>query len=250
MQPTHFTSQFISLNFLFILLWFVSCTEKETIHNTSNCNHTDIIDSIYREDTQRLLFMEIYADSMHEDRNQPFFDEGKVNLILNAFQAVYYLDIPERDSIVEKYNIHVFPWLGMQSISLQVDTAALEVMKLIQEKPTGNAKLDIIIHEYNFTDVQPSLYYPEFNWITITAEQPLNLLPIMEELASLPVFYQVGLGGGAVGDGNTIELSQDGLVLKLDFSIGWGDCPSGCLYRKHWIFVVDDQCNATFLHTY
>jgi hypothetical protein len=249
MRPIIFTSNVLPINFLILVFLLFSCSKNEKTDPYS-CNYTDVVDSLYREDAQRILFAEIYADSMHEDRNNPYFDEKKVDQILDAFQAVYDLDIPERDTVIELYDIHVFPWLGMRSISIQTDTAAPEVKKLIHSEPTGNDKLDSIVNQYKFTEVSVSLYYPEFNWITIIAEKPLNLFPIMEELENLPFFYQVGFGGGAIGDGNTIELNRDGQVFKLDFSIGWGDCPSGCLYRKHWVFVVDGFCNATFFQSY
>ncbi len=246
----YFNSNSFKYLLIGIFLIPISSCKKSDDLQPSNCYYSDEVDALYREDAQRLLFYEIYSDSLHEDRDKPFFDEYKIDLILNAFQAVYDLDIPARDSVVEKYNIHVFPWLGMRSISLQTDTASEAVKKLIQGETTGNDQLDDLISKYHFSEVTTSLYYPDFNWITITAEQPLNLIPFIQELESFPFFYKAGFGGGAVGDGNTIELTREGNILKLDYSIGWGDCPAGCIYRKHWVFAVDDECHASFLQTY
>ena len=38
-----------------------------------------------------------------------------------------------------------------------------------------------------------------------------------------------------IGGGNTIRL--DGSVYT--FTLGWGDCPSGCIHRRSWEFQVD-----------
>lgn len=52
--------------------------------------------------------------------------------------------------------------------------------------------------------------------------------------------------GGLVGDGNSLEVLSDprytgfdGVVIK--FTVGFGDCPAGCIYSHHWIFKYKTQ---------
>ncbi len=51
------------------------------------------------------------------------------------------------------------------------------------------------------------------------------------------------------GDGNNIEWGSEGKNhMALKFSKGAGDCPSGCIYRKYWIFYVQDG-NISYVGT-
>ena len=234
---------------LFLILTTFACNKNDSPHS-GECNCTSPVDTLYLSDAYQLIFKEIYTDPEHEDRDNPYFDEQKVAEILNAIQAVYNLDIPERDEVFDEHQIHAFPFMGLHSISLKTDTTAPEVQKLIAGEPTGNQELDNIIAKYKFNEVRTSLYYPEFNWITIISEESLNLFPVINELKAFPFFVYVEFGGGAIGDGNNITLERFENYMKLDFSIGWGDCPSGCIYRKHWIFSVDQKCNAAFLNSF
>lgn len=237
--------------FFFVLLasFLVSC-DKENNSETKSCYCSDHVDSLYRSDAQMLLFKEIYENPEHEDRDNPYFDELKVQEFLKAIQAVYDLDFPEREEVFEENVIHVFPLYGLHSISIRTDTSSQEVKNLISGEPTGNTELDNIISKYKFNEVKTSYFYPDFNWITIIADEPLNLFPVIDELAVFPFFSNVEFGGGSVGDGNniTVERFEDNIIL--DFSIGWGDCPAGCIHRKHWQFSVDKNCNAVFLNSW
>lgn len=48
-------------------------------------------------------------------------------------------------------------------------------------------------------------------------------------------------GGTGVGDGPTLRVVPvEGLSgfggARVELSVGWGDCPSGCIYRHYWVF--------------
>jgi hypothetical protein len=218
--------------------------ERETFE-PYGCNVSPKIDSLYRLDAYRLLLHEIYYDSLHPDRVSPRFNETKVLKILGAFQAVYDLNVPERDTIIEQYDIHVYPVLGLYSISLKVDPSAGEIQNLVNGQVTGNAQLDTFLSTYAFDQVSTSMFYPDFNWITITSDSAWNLIPLWEHLKTFDFIYDAGMGDGAMGDGNTIVLERKAQSLLLDFSIGWGDCPSGCINRKHWRFEISNACQAS-----
>lgn len=233
----------VAISFVFILT--VSACERE-IYEPSECYVSPETDSLYRLDAYRLLFQEIFNDSMHADRHSPRFNETEVLKILHAFQAVSDLDVAQRDTVFDVYNIHVFPFYGLHSISLKVDTSSQEIQKLVDGQATGNDQLDNLFTQYSFDQVSTSMFYPDFNWITITSDSAWNLLPLWETLKMFEFIYDAGMGDYAVGDGNTIVLERKPNSLLLDFSIGWGDCPSGCIYRKHWRFDVSDVCVARF----
>lgn len=243
------TPDLMKLKFLFsfLLLCLIFSCDKDPSGN-GNCFVSDELTNMYQDDVYRLLFREIYYDSLHPDRHSPEFNEQKVEGLLQAFQAVYNLSSIYRDTVVEHYQIHTFPDLGLYSISLKVDPQAEEIINLIEGNPTNDPVLDEIINTYAFTEIKTSLFYPDFNWITIISEKPWNLIPIWEELETLDYIEIAAMGGGAAGDGNNILLQRTGSGIIYDFSIGWGDCPSGCISRRHWIFEVNNNCSAKFLN--
>lgn len=49
-----------------------------------------------------------------------------------------------------------------------------------------------------------------------------------------------------MGDGNDIIGQIIGNEVRLVYSHGTGDCPSGCTYRKNWEFYVYDDCTVSF----
>jgi hypothetical protein len=50
-----------------------------------------------------------------------------------------------------------------------------------------------------------------------------------------------------VGDGPDIRASVHGEGWRLDYSVGFGDCPAGCIYRHTWSFAVSGDGVVTFL---
>lgn len=55
---------------------------------------------------------------------------------------------------------------------------------------------------------------------------------------------------GAAGDGDNIEAGAEGKnAFAIKFSQGRGDCPSGCIYRKYWVFYVMPDNTIQFMGT-
>lgn len=52
---------------------------------------------------------------------------------------------------------------------------------------------------------------------------------------------------GVIGDGNNIQTAlSTNERNKMLFSIGWGDCPSGCIHRAYWSFEI--QSNGAVIY--
>lgn len=41
-----------------------------------------------------------------------------------------------------------------------------------------------------------------------------------------------------IGDGDGILIRRKAGFVEINFSIGWGDCPSGCIRREGWVFKI------------
>lgn len=115
--------------------------------------------------------------------------------------------------------------------------------------PTGGSALDQLLNKYNFDTANASTIYPTFPMITIYTSDSYNLIPVLKEFSDLASISDADFDTGCIGDGNTITLERMDESATITFSIGSGDCPSGCLYRTHWEFSVSNGV-ATFIRTY
>ncbi len=224
---------------LFILIFVLfSCNnalpEIELIEIYTN------IREAYFDDAVELYIREILANPKHNNYSNPDLDEKELNKILSFFQAVFNLHIPETDTIFNYYNIHALKCNGTKSIVMHVNSESPEIIKLANgEILTGNLQLDYLLETYKFDSVRTSYSYPQFEWLSVYTKNTYNLIPIIMEFEKIPSIVLAENNGGCF-DGNNIKLERRAEKAIIDFSIGRGDCPAGCIYRKHWVFEVQN----------
>jgi hypothetical protein len=103
---------------------------------------------------------------------------------------------------------------------------------------------------YQFDSVQTFVSYPSFNWLTIYSKNEYNLIPIVNKFSLISSIIDKDWEKGyCVGDGNTITMTRSKNSAQVIFSIGDGDCPSGCMYHKYWEFQVSNN-KAKFIKSY
>ena len=225
---------------IFILLIFVllGC-KKGSISNVDNVKINSFILTNYLDDATHLYVREINHNSNYPNYNIAALDSVEINKILSAFQAIYNLKSRERDTVFNIYHIHALRCFSLNSIGLNVNPFALEIINLVRgTRPTGDPNLDELLNTYKFDSIKKSYDYPVFPWISIYTKKSLNLIPIINSLKQLPYVPKAENNGGCF-DGNDIILTRDGIKTMIDFSIGVGDCQAGCMYRRHWIFSVE-----------
>ncbi len=221
---------------LLLFLFLLSCDDKLPV---AELLEIDVyIQEAYFDDAVELYIREILANPKHFNYNNPELDEMELNKILSVFQAVRNLQIPETDTVFNFYNIHALKCNGTKSIVMHVNTEAPEIIRLANgEIPTGNEQLDYLLETYKFDSVHTSYSYPKFAWLSVNTDNTYNLLPIIKEFEKIPSIVLAENNGGCF-DGNNIKLERGNNKTTIDFSIGRGDCPAGCIYRKHWVFEV------------
>lgn len=233
---------------LLAVFLFLSCQE---VNNTDENNNIDIVDiETYRTDALQLYYEEIINNPDHPNYNEPEFDQDEVNAVFDLIKAVYELDVPERDTVFSVYGIHTRYCNMTNALGLNVQTDAPEIQSLAAGViPTGNSDLDSILATYAFDSVYALYSYPEFPWISLYTSESYNMIPVAEELATVNSILQTDLYLGCVGDGNTIAMERNEDFATLTFSIGWGDCPAGCIHHRYWEFrVIDGQ--AEFVQSF
>jgi len=204
----------------------------------------------YYADAKQLYYGEIIKNENHPNYNNPELDEEGIKEILEIIQAVYDSQSLERDTVFYKYKIHEYYRYNFHSVELEVNPELPAIQNLSQGIiPTGDETLDKILSAYAFDSVE-TFVYPKFPWITISTKKEYNLIPIVKEFNELESIISAEFAiERMAGDGNRIELIREGDSATITFSIGRGDCPSGCIYRKHWEFQVSDGV-AKFIKTY
>ena len=224
---------------LFVFL-FAGC-EKEIPLNLDNVTIGSFIKDNYINDARQLYLRDILADSNHPNYNEAVLDTNEINEILGIFQLVYNLKSPIRDTVFDIYKIHALPCYSLQSIGLKVDVSAPEIINMVNGQiPTGNNDLDNVLTKYEFDSVRTAYSYPDFPWLSIYTKNSYNLKPLIKAIEEVPSVILAENNGGCF-DGNDINLERDSDKATISFSIGRGDCPAGCIYRRYWIFRIENN---------
>lgn len=230
-----------------VFLFIISCEDDQL--NLNQINIDPFLKENYLADCRELYVREILANPKHSNYSIPELDSNELNKIMAVFQLIYDLNLPERDTVFQYYSIHALKCNSLNSIVMKVNPYAPEIVNLIKGNiPTGNMNLDHILINYGFDSIETSYGYPKFPWLSVNTDHFYNLKPIIEAFEKLSSVTVAENNGGCF-DGNNITLERDNNQTTVSFSIGRGDCPAGCIYRRTWIFQAINN-EATFLKSY
>jgi hypothetical protein len=240
------------LTALLAVLFCISCKKSNSFNSdVAGCPIDTAINNAYLNDAKEIVYRNILAGANVQGSNQVQFNEQELNKVLSAIQSVYALNSPQTDTVFNVYKIHTFKLYVLNSIILQVNVNAPEIKNLVIGQQTGNSSFDALMAKYGFT-------YNTYTLYPATQQQPffaLNSNTWYNMQALVPLFKQYSFilgaqSNGTAGDGNNITYQINGTNRILDFSIGFGDCPAGCLGRQTWEFSVDEHCKATFTKSF
>lgn len=79
--------------------------------------------------------------------------------------------------------------------------------------------------------------------------KPLNIFALGKRFEKINgVIYAEP--NGVDGDGNNITANIETDYVKYEHSVGWGDCPAGCICRHYWIFYVKYNGEVEYIGSY
>ncbi|KAB1064439.1 T9SS type A sorting domain-containing protein [Salibacter halophilus] len=217
----------------------------------SSCTAHDSIIEKYNDDADRLAVRKIERDSLSYIDNVEIPNQLS-DTILNALLAVYNAtSIPAWDSVIDRYEIHTFPNPNINKLLISADSS-LAWMEQLQSgnSPSAHPLLDSLMTKYNFTltsyyDFGGSWYLDD---ATFTSDSNynitglINLLDTTQEAEFRKMYF--------AGDGNDITSTINNDHVELIYSIGWGDCPAGCINRHYWKYKVYFDCRVEFISSY
>ncbi len=218
----------------------------------SNCTASDSIINLYQEDAQRLTLRNFFNDD-NTYKDSVLIPTAYSDTILNALIAVYNAEaLPAHDSVIVLNTIHSFPTPLMNGFYINADSSLLWMEQLKNGiLPTGNLYIDGLIDDY---DLSVTGYYEfgglyDYHSVFFTSGDDNNA----QALANL-FLSETGVTDAhsevVFGDGNNITSTINEDHVELIYSKGWGDCPSGCIYRRYWQFRVYYDCSVEFVSSF
>ncbi len=198
----------------------------------------------YFEDASRLALRDLLrtgfaAVPIPRERVQPYYDA-----LVSVYNATA---LPARDSVVDVYAIHTYPYPSTRSLVVAAASAEAWVQHLIAgDVPTGNATVDDLLARYALTLGTVWHFRDGEALLTLTPDEPLNiaaLAPLFSRVAGV----RYAEPDGFVGDGNNLEGSIADARVLLSYSVGSGDCFSGCINRRYYRFAVSADGTVEYL---
>ncbi|MEZ4884963.1 MAG: hypothetical protein R3E32_09575 [Chitinophagales bacterium] len=228
------------------LLLLNSCQKSvispdENLLLQENCNQSDLIKNLYTNDAAKLALELMKHDEVSTAAIQIPVDYYQK--AMDALMAVYNAkEIAARDLIIDVYDVHALPTPNRFMVSY--NTAYPWTNNWIHGvQKTGNKAIDQLLQDNNLEVVE---YLSFINSVVLQTKSTLNTSSLVNTLN--------GIGGieraeyeQPMSDGNDIEVRTFDDYLEMTYSVGYGDCQSGCRFRTYWQFQVYGDCSVEYV---
>jgi hypothetical protein len=209
---------------------------------------SDSLRAVYRTDAGRLALRRV-RDRGGEAARQVRLPDSLVDPFYNALLQVHAADdLDGRDTVVDTLDIHTFPRFFVHELSVTAEEPLPDWFTAWKEgqRFTGNATVDELLREYDLQLVAYNVYeYSETESARLRSEALLNT-PVLTDRFDPIEGVKYASAGSAIGDGNDIEGTLGDDFVELRYSVGSGDCPSGCINRHYWTFRVFEDGRVMF----
>jgi hypothetical protein len=258
MQPVKFN---LSFKLKYISLFLISCSfiafsscEKNDISPERKLPaiQNEISDSVRKYYTKDANVLSVRYMQESSDSDKVMIDTYSREVFLKALSAVYKSNHPERDTIFNICKIHTFP-LEMKKMLLYFSDQAWNSNWLNNFMdtiiPTGNKEFDPLVQNFHFYFCENGTVinkYPVF--MVIESDILLNIEPLANRFEQVNGIITAE-PNAFLGDGDDIEYKLKENSLQLIFSKKWGDCPSGCMFERRWVFEIDKEGKVDLLYT-
>jgi hypothetical protein len=216
------------------------------IIKADDSNLSDNLKISYKTDATRLALNDIQSDSSLR-LSLVEIPEDKIENYYNGIIHIYnQKNISARDSVVDKYNIHSSSTFEMKRLIVGINTSFSWTQFWQNGNPlTGNSQIDSLIITYNINNVE----YFAGSVVNLTAINPLNMDALGHLFSKIDGVNYAEPNGG-IGGSNDIDAQLNDEYINYKFSLGWGDCPSGCIYHHFWEFNVNFNGRVEYLGSY
>lgn len=167
-------------------------------------------------------------------------DRSLLASLHDALLAVQAAAHPAADSVSTLYPIRARG--EARQFYVVADTAAAHFDPWRNgERITGLPALDSLTVGYDIElDHYTPLHALGWDMFVLNTSTPSNLHALGRRYESAPDVFHAE-PNGIVGGASDIRAERDGDAWLLIYSVGWGDCPAGCIHWHHWTFRVGDD---------
>lgn len=240
---------------------FTACEDDDSSNDAavglaSECNISSNVKDLYEDDAIRLALRLQQNGPANGDITIP---TSLIDRTLGALSAIYNSEYAARDSVIDVYEIHALEYPSFDKFTLQVDTSVLWVQEWVDgNRLTGNADIDYLMNSFGL-DVDGSVSNfvidsgETISIANLTSSDPLNLQGLIEAFENVEGVLN-GDFSTAGGDGNDIQVIDNGASLELWYSVGYDSitepnvCMAGCDFRRIWKFnVQNSDCSSQYI---
>ncbi len=248
---TEFRQSYAMKNLLYIfttLLILSSCQkgvvlpdENPLFSQRENCEQTDEVKSLYEKDAAKLALELMKHDGVNTSDIQ--IPADYYQKAMDALMVIYNAtEMEARTAVIETYDIHAMD--APKRFMVSLDTAYPWTKNWIHgESKTNNKTIDQLLET---NDLEVVEYFNFIETVVLEAKTPLNtdvLITTLNEIGGIKrAEYEQ-----TAGDGNDIEIRPLDDFLEVTYSVGYGDCPSGCRFRSYWQFQVFSDCTVEYV---
>jgi hypothetical protein len=194
----------------------------------------------YREDADRLT-VRIMHNLGGEAEASLEIPEELSRTIYQALIHVYSSsEFAARDSVIDLYDIHTWPDPELNRLLVTADSTTTWMQAWRQGfVTTGHTGIDSLMDMFGLEVVEYNRGSSKStkHTATLLSSQSRNiagLVHLFEAIEGMTSVYS----DGPVGGGPDINVWSGENTWRVDYSLGWGDCPSGCINQHAWSFSV------------
>lgn len=243
-----------SLIIIFIFFSFFSCEKNSSpigeipseISSSDDSNIPDSIRSLYRTDAARLALRHVFQNKL-PDTASVNIPEHLIESFYSGLIHIYNCKkIQSIETITKIWSVHTYPYISLYLLVIGIDTSYSWTKQWENGFTiTGNDTIDSLLIEYELELGRHSIYQTAI----LKANKPLNMKALgkmFERISGI----RYAEPDGFVGSGNDIEANLESSCIRYIFSIGWGDCLSGCIHRHFWEYTVSSVGEVKYFGSY
>jgi hypothetical protein len=194
---------------------------------------------LYYKDAAFIELGQINKDHLRK-YEQVKLNENNIQSHYEDLLKIYNNSYSVSNSFFENIDkIHTHCTHILYNISASVDTNKLWAEQWLNgDHYTGIMGIDSLIEKYNL-DIFINKRRNRYD-ITIKSNDPINHAALIQKLENTEEFRYVE-PDAVIGGGNKISMDFMNNYKIYKYSLGWGDCPSGCIYHHYWKIKIDND---------
>ena len=204
-------------------------------------------DLVPLDDSKKILYYKdaafIELDQINKDNLRKYeqvkLNESNIQSHYEDLIKIYNNSYSVSNSFFENIDkIHIYCTHILYNISASVDTNKLWVERWLNgNQYTGIIGIDSLIEKY---DLDISINKRNRYSVTIKSEDPINHVALIQKFQNTGEFRYVE-PDAIIGGGNKISMDFMNNFKIYKYSLGWGDCESGCIFHHYWKIKIDND---------